>query len=358
LKPSKSVNKDIIWQSEVGNVYIAGEPCLADNRVYLGIVDDCRAVEGGVVAVDAGSGKTVWQTYIGASVASPVTVCGQFVLANTIDGLVACMDGDSGKILWVHQMPDKHDRWINGRVVVSENCAYAGTTSRLICLDMKTGKKIWTFGDSKKTTDAMGRLANPVYYKGNIFITGTSTPAYLLDAKDGKIVHCEQGPMRMRLGGRLAVYGEVALIGDSPGNIHCFSLKNGRHLWHKQISYSWLASCATEFHGSFLFGTAEGLGRYSYKKARKLAFFKPGADLMAVVPNRRHKTSCMGVAAVQGNDIWIGASDGFLYHLQGRNLKELKRFRFGQPLVGHLVHDNIDSLYITTFDGRLVRMRV
>ena len=114
-----------------------------------------------------------------------------------------------------------------------------------------------------------------------------------------------------------------------------------------------ITSAAVDFQGSFLLGMATGLSRYSYKNARRLASFTPANDIVAVVPNRRRCTSCMGVAAVSGENIWVGASDGFLYHLQGRSLRQVRRVNFRQPLVGHLLHDQHEFLYVVSFDKKL-----
>ena len=303
--------------------------------------------------MDAGTGRRVWQTTLGPSVTSPVTLHDNVVLANTIDGKVVCLDASSGHILWQQQLPNPHDRWIYGRPIVAEGRVYAGTSSHLACLDMQKGKYIWSFAAAEQISDAMGRLQDPCYHEGKILVTGVNTPAYLLNARTGKVINREPGPIRLRLGGRLAVLKGQALIGDMHGNIHCFDLDTGRHLWFKKVSDSWVTSAAVVFHRSFLLGTAAGLGRYSHIKARKLAFFRPGNDLAAVVPNRRHQTSCMGAPAVCCDDIWVGASDGHLYHLRGKSLQLVDRVNLRQPLTCHLVHDQQESLYVIGFDGML-----
>ena len=350
-------HRSIVWSCSVKNVHCAAAPCLSDGRLYVGLTDESSASQGGVLALNARNGSRLWQTTLGPSVTSPVTVHDNMVLVNTIDGKVACLDAATGRLRWQQQMPDRYNRWIYGRPVVAAGRVYAGSSSYMSCFDLKTGKPIWSFDGPEQTSDAMGRLHDPYYYEGNIFVTGVNTPTYLLDAGTGKVINREPGPRRLRLSGRLAVVRDQAFIGDMLGAIHCFDLNSGRYLWGKKVSDSWITAAAVDFCGSFLLGTAVGLGRYSYKNARRLAGFTPGDDLAAVVPNRRHCTSCMGVAATCGRNVWVGASDGFLYHLHTASLRVVNRVNFHQPLVGHLAHDQQESLYAITFDGELCCLR-
>jgi 3',5'-cyclic AMP phosphodiesterase CpdA len=346
-------SRRIAWRSPAKNLYSAAQPCLAGSRIYVGVADETSARNGGVVALDSRNGRRIWQTDLGPSVTSPVTLHDDVILANTIDGKVACIDAATGRLRWHRQLPNAYDRWINGRPIVADGRVYVGTSSYLACLDLQKGSRLWDFRAPEQTSDAMGRLQDPCYHAGRVFITGVNTPAYLLNGRTGKVVHREEGPAKLRLSGRLTVWQGKMLASDIHGNMHCFDLSSGRHEWFKAVSDVRMTSAAVDFHGSFLLGTAGGLGRYSYHKARRLAFFRPGNDLAPVVPYGRHATSCMGVPAVCGSDIWVGASDGYLYHLRGKSLQLVDRVNFRRPLTGHLVHDQKESLYVVGFDGRL-----
>ena len=261
-------------------------------------------------------------------------------------------------------MPDAYDRWIYNKPLIVKDSVFAGSTCCMVCLDLKNGNEKWlsrmpnlSIMDYAKTSDGFFQLQGLVYYNGTIFTCGMLTAAYTLDSKTGKVLHRETGDERWRMCTRMTVRDSLCYVGDSQGCLHCFDLQNRKHLWQKNISVDWLTSAAVEFMGGFLFGTSDGLGRYSWKNARKLAHYQFGPDLMPVVPRHLKKTSCMGVPAVFGEDIWVGSGDGYLTHLVGKNLQPVERINLRDPIIGPILHDGESSLYVTTFSGNLYRVK-
>jgi len=58
-------------------------------------------------------GKPYWQFFTGAPVRMPPTVVGDRVYAGSDDGLVYCLDADTGQVVW-QQRIGPEDRWLPG----------------------------------------------------------------------------------------------------------------------------------------------------------------------------------------------------------------------------------------------------
>lgn len=126
LQPQRSflVGMDVRTQRQtLARVYpperweFAGTPLVVDQVGYAVIVRIENGVsEMAVVALDAGSGRWLWQTPVGrgqvdggASLYTAsnqlLTLEGESLFLNTQMGLVACLDRTDGKLSWVHQYP-------------------------------------------------------------------------------------------------------------------------------------------------------------------------------------------------------------------------------------------------------------
>ena len=147
--PAKGLKS--LWRVQFGHALSA--PVIADGKVFLAETETYT-----LRALDAGSGRKLWEYVAGGRIDSPPTYYEGFVLFGSRDGWVHCLDASDGALVWrFRDLPDKlicvFDRlesaWpIHGSVLVKNGTAYfcAGRSSYLdggifiYGLDPVTGK--------------------------------------------------------------------------------------------------------------------------------------------------------------------------------------------------------------------------
>ena len=142
-----------------------------------------QAEDGRVLAIDAQSGKTLWERKRtqGAAWCSPVVVAGAdgkpLLLVNGL-GVLSAYDLASGRELWnvegvTGDVAPSPACW-NGRILV------ANATARMVCYEL-AGKPAqqWEYAD------ALPDVASPVAADGLAFLTASSGEIACVDAADG-----------------------------------------------------------------------------------------------------------------------------------------------------------------------------
>lgn len=83
------------WRHSTGASWVVGAPALADGKVLFATSDTSL-----VIALDAASGKPVWQHAAQAYLFASPTVAGSVVLAGQLNGVLQALDLASGAPLW------------------------------------------------------------------------------------------------------------------------------------------------------------------------------------------------------------------------------------------------------------------
>ena len=146
------------WQIELpGEGY--SEPAVVGGMIYItGNTGDKKNREGNLYALEAKTGKVVWQTKYGPEWAesfelartSPTVVNGRAYLVSGM-GHVVCIDTKDGKVVW---SVDTHAKF-GGRNIqwgIAENpliydgkviCQPGGTDTSIVALDVNSGELVW-----------------------------------------------------------------------------------------------------------------------------------------------------------------------------------------------------------------------
>jgi outer membrane protein assembly factor BamB len=84
-----------VWDLKTGQPF-SGGPGLDNERLYMGTID------GRVIAYDRNSGAELWNSQVSSEVLSPPAAGDGIVVVRCIDGRVFGLDGVSGRRLWIH----------------------------------------------------------------------------------------------------------------------------------------------------------------------------------------------------------------------------------------------------------------
>ncbi|MFT5093413.1 MAG: outer membrane protein assembly factor BamB, partial [Porticoccaceae bacterium] len=232
------------------------EPVAAGKQLFVGSM-----VDGSLAAFDIETGSLNWRFYSDGPVRLAPAVADGRVYFGSDDGLLYCLDAESGKLLWkLSGAPTERGQrrhlgngrlisfWpVRGGPVVDDGVVYFGagiwpTMGVFVrAADAKTGKLLWTNGDSNAIEnlriDHNYSHEGGISPQGHLLITGDtvvvpngrSMPARL-DRKTGELKYFVQG---YRNGdSRVSISGDIALVGATG----VVNLNDGREiasLWAK-----------------------------------------------------------------------------------------------------------------------------
>jgi outer membrane protein assembly factor BamB len=147
-------------------------PIIFDNKVYVSYNNysktdpDYRA--GGVYALDALNGTSLWNYKTSSSVATPLVTKGICYLVSN-DSFLTALDASNGTVIWNHATETSlgSAQFVNGSLFV-------GSSTGAYRFDPSNGKVIWNFAASDYADSS---ATYPVYADGVIYV-GWNGPQY------------------------------------------------------------------------------------------------------------------------------------------------------------------------------------
>jgi outer membrane protein assembly factor BamB len=113
---------------------------------------------------------------------------------------------------------------IGGRDVYADGKIYTAPNHDLVCLDSKTGKKLWTkdFGNGFS-------FSGYIYVNGKILANNENTYLYALDPNTGQELWREKSSGTSSY--MSVLNGVVYFVGGGDGLLHAVDIETGKHLW-------------------------------------------------------------------------------------------------------------------------------
>ena len=242
------------WQLRVGAAITA--PVIAGGKVFVAVPDAHR-----LTALDAGTGKIVWQFTAGGRIDTPPTLSGNLCLFGAHDGWTYCVSAADGKLIWRHLTAPLDQRivahgqpesvWpVLGSILVHDGVAYAAAGRapgadggiHVHALEPRTGKLLWSktiaSGNKKGLCDLLVSTGDGLWVAGHHldWKTGASRdrsrdanflrggPAGLLEAS------WTRTPLGLRKGIQTWTYGDAAgqLLAFSDGQAYGYVTASGK----------------------------------------------------------------------------------------------------------------------------------
>ncbi len=184
------------WRVKLGGAARLTQPVTAGGRLFVASIDAHT-----VYALDAATGKRVWQFVAGGRVDSPPTLYGEMVLFGSADGRVYCLRQSDGALAW-RFLAAPHDRrigsfgqiesaWpVHGSVLVHDGIAYV-TAGRSTYLD--GGISLWGLDPATGAIRHKGKLAGP-----HRTIDGQRDVAFYVPGANCDVLVAEGGHIYMR----------------------------------------------------------------------------------------------------------------------------------------------------------------
>lgn len=225
-----------VWSAKVGDAgRFVFEPALAGGSVYA------AARDGGVVRLDAASGRTLWRVSAGIPLSAGVGSDGRTVAVANEEGVVAALDAETGKLRWKARVSSE----VLAAPAVGEGLVVVSSLdNRVFAFDAQDGKRRWVY--QRAATSLIVRVPSAVVLSEDSAYAGFrgGKLAAIALSNGGQrweaTVSLPKGATELE---RVTdVVGEPALAGREicaaayQGKVGCFDTASGRPLWARDVS--------------------------------------------------------------------------------------------------------------------------
>ena len=234
----------------------ASSPAVAGKLVFQAFLNSppCNSsrspdvLTGEVIAFDALTGKVRWRAAVGPTESSPLVHQGR-VYVGDWRGRVIALDQRTGRIVWTFRTGGR----VKGAVAALGNRVFAGSyDGRLYALDSRTGALQWR-SSSQARFGGLGRFySTPAVAYGRVFIGSTDGKVYAFGATTGDLLWSRS------TGGYVysspAVWEKLVLVGSYSGSFFAIDAATGDVRWRFSAGGR-ISGAATVMAGRVYFAT-------------------------------------------------------------------------------------------------------
>ena len=355
-----------LWSTGVGSgegkLWLRQKPALIANKVI--VVDDA----GRVLALDASSGKTLWESKalemkssgsrllfwrkrsIETGLTSTAGVGGGLVIVGGRNGEVIALDAETGSKKWNTKISSEV---ISAPLVADDRIIVRGGDGRVFGFDIADGTRKWVFDRALPSLSVRGN-GSPVLGAGVVSVgyeDGTVVMLRIADGLQGWEQAVADPDGRTELDRAADVDGEIQVGGDAVfatsfhGQSMALSLNNGRPVWTRDIgSYGGLAMNDTLVIVSDKQGVVHGLSR---------------TDGSGVWKQEGLQRRMLTTPVIQGNYAVVGDLEGYLHWMKLDTGEIVARVRVQNAFLrGTPVISSEGVLYALTTEGELAAYKL
>lgn len=319
------------WTANTGSNIFMTSPLIARQKVFIATTDDNTSLNTYICAFDFHSGKQLWKFRTENSVKNTIACENGIVVAQDASCNLYALDAASGKPLWQQYINLKNYPYLTEGLTIDKGIVYAGIGAGLSAYDLKTGKVIWTNTDWKQREGSTTTLT----IAGDVLISGTQWGGlYGNDIRTGKQLWklSDNG-----LGNRGAspVYKDGKLWIISSKSFFLIEPQTGKVLQQKELSANLdVTSTPLVTEHEIIFGSAD---RGVFALDKPTLFIKWRAEtlpsLVYTAPYSSTPQAGVETSPVSSQGIvYIGASDGYLYAIDQSTGIIKDKLYFGAPV--------------------------
>lgn len=228
-----------IWSTDAGAGVEADaqqlRPVVRDGTVY---VADHKGV---VTAIDAGSGKRLWELKTELPFSGGPGVSDELVLVGTQDGEIHAFRADTGTPAWIARLSSE----VLAAPAVADGIVVARSIDgRVLGLDARNGRRVWVYDHSVPLLTLRGQ-ANPLIRAGIVYLGYDGGTVVALRLADGTLmweqpVATAEGRTELdRLAdvdGNMVIVASDLLVSSYKNRLASLAADSGRLLWFKDIA--------------------------------------------------------------------------------------------------------------------------
>lgn len=319
------------WTANTGSNIFMTSPIIARQKVFIATTDDNTSLNTYICAFDFNSGKQIWKFRTENSVKNTIACEDGIIIAQDASCNLYALDAESGKLLWQQYINLNSYPYLTEGLTIDKGIAYAGIGTGLSAYDLKTGKVIWTNKDWKQREGSTTTLT----VAGDVLISGTQWGGlYGNDIRTGKQLWklSDNG-----LGNRGAspVYKDGKLWIISSKSFFMIEPQTGEVLQQKELSANLdVTSTPLVTEQEIIFGTADR-GIMALDKSTLFIKWKAETKPSLVYTAPYSSTPQAGVETspvLSQGIVYIGASDGYLYAIDQATGIIKDKLNLGAPI--------------------------
>ena len=334
------INK--IWSHDIGKgtdeLFIKLVPAVLNNQVFIADTD------GDIAAIDATSGKTIWEKDSELPITGGPGADVDLVMVGTSEGDVLSLSIETGEEIWRSTVSSEvlsSPREADGIVIVRT------IDGKIFALDAGTGERLWTYDRTVPALTLRG-TSTPVIANGLVIAGFDGGRVTALELKTGKLtwetrVGIASGRSELErmvdIDTEPLIVDDVMYISTFQANVSALSLETGQILWQRDISsHSELGA-----DGNYLYVTDDSSHIWALDRFSGASVWK------------QEKLQARNVTgpAVLGNKIVVGDLEGYLHWMNKDTGDFVARTRMSdEPILVQPIIAN-DTLFAYASDGTL-----
>jgi outer membrane protein assembly factor BamB len=347
----------LVWAQAIGGHALMGSPVLADDRLFVSVVDLDDATRGGVVAIDAKTGGYLWEARPGPSVRNaPAAGFGQVFFVTT-DGLLRAVDAATGTPTWSKDVSNGNWTYVSPALVDGQ--VLVATPQAFRSLDPVTGEEIFVRDPGARIPGVIS-VASVAAGSG---IAVTPMPegrdgVLGWDMSDGRELWRILPPYTTHMRASPVVVDDTVYLTNVESRVTAIDLVTGQTAWSTQLydfgEILWgrgIAATPAFAEGRLYVPTSNGM-LYSVDALSGEVAWAIEAEESLIRPLAYERVTYAFLAApvVAGSTVWIGGADGVLRAVHAGNGLLVYSLEVGSPIVSGLVVSP-PYLFVAGYDG-------
>jgi outer membrane protein assembly factor BamB len=273
----------LLWERSIGRLN-ASSPTYSRHRLYI-----VNLVPGHIVKLDAKTGKTIWKHSLPGRAESSPVVIGRTVYFGCEDGNLYALSTISGNVRWATALggPIKSaPAYYGGRLYVGDYGGYMNA------VDAKTGKLIWqtsSLGQGFGTSGAF--YSTPAVAFGRVYAGNNDDRVYSFDLEDGTLAWSYSTGGYAYSGPTVSTTRHsppTVYIGSFDGNVYALDAKNGETRWERSTGGQVVGSLSAVGDIVYVaeFSNTSTVG-YDMKNGHEVFRYKTGTYTPVISDGRR-----------------------------------------------------------------------
>ncbi len=351
-----------VWTATVGGFIRGGSPVLADGRLFVPVVDLGDGTMGGVVALDAATGATLWEHRVGVSVNNSPAVDGTTVLIALGDGTVQALDTATGNLNWTFNVAEGLELGpsnLYAAPTISDGVAYIGVTRNLAAIDLASGTPLWQIEPSGPTI-ALDTTSSSLAVKDGV-VVGLFGRGYegvmAFDASTGAKLWAGPADLSTATQASPVIVDDRVYTASSSTYVYQLDLMSGTVAWQTQLGSDgfvwgyWILGTPAWANGK-LFVPTQVDAFDALKDDSGVAVWNLTTTPSVVHPVHYQATASAFTASpvVTGGLVWIGGADGMLRAVDAESGTPVWGIDLGAPILSGPVPAH-PMLFAATWDG-------
>ncbi|HVV68039.1 MAG TPA: outer membrane protein assembly factor BamB [Gammaproteobacteria bacterium] len=336
-----------IWSTQTGKgvkkEYLKLSPALVGNQIYT------SSYSGRVTAIDASTGRVIWQVNTKQNLTTGVSVDGGAVYVGTEKGQVLALSRSNGAKLW--------STLLSNEILANPNAQspyvlVKSIDDHLYALNKQTGQPVWNYKEETPSLILRGGQSPKV--AGNLVVVGFANGQVgVFSIANGEMLwkHAVAEASGLSIvdqmvdiNDTLAVAGNTIYVATYQGNLSALGLRSGELLWQHDISS--YAGLAIDDRNVYVTDASSKVWAFSRRSGQ--------------VVWEQDKLMGRGVTGpqVMGNAVVVADSKGYVHWLSADNGSFVARTLADKSGVLDTPYVQGNSVFVYTNNGKLIKYRI